>query len=80
MCIRDSSNEQQFIFPNPTSGEIFLDVDDIQRIELYSVTGELIELLPVKAECNLDHLSDGVYIVIVQTRDDKILSQRIIKL
>ena len=76
----DLSNEQQFIFPNPTSGEIFLDVDDIQRIELYGVTGELIELLPVKAECNLDHLSDGVYIVIVQTMDDKILSQRIIKL
>ena len=74
------SNEQQFIFPNPTSGEIFLDVDDIKRIELYSVTGALIELLPPKAECNLDHLSDGVFIVIVQTRDDKILSQRIIKL
>ena len=76
----DLSNEHQFIFPNPTSGEIFLDVDDIQRIELYGVTGELIELLPVKAEFNLGHLSDGVYIVTIQTRGGKILSQRIIKL
>ena len=76
----DLSNEDQFIFPNPTSGEIFLDVDDIQRIELYSVTGELIELLPVKAEFDLGHLSDGVYIVTIQTKDGKILSQRIIKL
>ena len=76
----DISSEEQFVYPNPTTGLVFIDMDDIKRIELYSITGKFMQILPTKQECDLSHVSSGLYIMTIQSRDGQISTQKIIKL
>ena len=76
----DLNTIEQFVYPNPTSGIVYLDLDDIQRIKLYNTTGKLITLLPTQEELDLSYLSNGTYFITIERGDGKTFAQKIVKL
>lgn len=67
------------VFPNPTSGILYLDSElDIARIEVYNTLGQKI-LTTGHKEINLQHASEGLYVVTVITHNGARASYKIIK-
>ena len=71
------------IFPNPTSDKIFINAAEnieIEKVEVFSVSGEKI----ATHKSNLDFVSlknqpDGVYIVGIQTSNNRTAYRKIVK-
>ena len=65
------NNIQVSLYPNPTSGKLSITADtDINKIEIYDVTGELImfnKFSKSSVNMSLDHLNKGLYIIRITT-------------
>lgn len=76
----DITNDARFIYPNPTSGPISLTIDDIERIEIHTIKGQLIGSISPRGDIDLSYLEVGAYILTAHTVDGKIITEKIIKL
>lgn len=74
------------LYPNPTNGVLFLDLDDRQIVEqnavvnIYSIHGQIVHTEHINAQqmrFNVNHLESGVYILEVNTTEG-VLRQRFI--
>ncbi|MCK5787498.1 MAG: N-acetylmuramoyl-L-alanine amidase [Chlamydiia bacterium] len=74
------NNIQVSLYPNPTSGTLNVTADtDINKIEIYDVTGQLIifnEFSDSSVNMSLDHLNNGLYIVRIIT-DKTVVNSKI---
>lgn len=67
------------IYPNPTTGILFIDTDiDVKSIEIYNTSGQRI-LKTDKKNINLENAANGLYIVNVYAVDGTHASYKIIK-
>jgi hypothetical protein len=69
------------VFPNPTSGEFSIEVDEDGEFTLFNISGRIIRTSPISAgrtQMNISDLPTGIYIVKI-TRGEKIQTSRIIK-
>ncbi|MCG8574757.1 MAG: T9SS type A sorting domain-containing protein [Flavobacteriales bacterium] len=75
------AGSKALIYPNPFENEINIEHDiDFEKAEIYSMDGRLIENQNINnKKLYLKHLPKGTYIINL-TKDDRTLSQRIIKL
>ncbi len=65
------------MYPNPTSGLVFIEGDGILETEIYATTGQ--KVYSTKATSfDLTHLSSGVYIARILTTT-KLITKRIVK-
>ena len=64
------------IYPNPVEDRLCVNVDDMQRIDLYNVTGQLV-LSSTESEINVSGMESGVYFVRVNCGEN-IFTKRII--
>jgi uncharacterized repeat protein (TIGR01451 family) len=54
------------VYPNPTSGLLVIETDALQKVEIYTISGVLIETTD-KNQINLSHYSKGIYLVKIST-------------
>lgn len=67
------------IFPNPTTGNFKVNSEyDISKIEVYSMTGQLIETITLANENISLNLSNGTYILKSYTTTSKVFNQKIL--
>jgi hypothetical protein len=70
------------IFPNPTKDIINIIISDLEKnfqLELMDVSGQVIMRESNKNELNLNHISNGVYLLKISLEDQVIATKRIIK-
>ena len=80
----ETYNQSVFkLYPNPVNNILtVVSQEDINQIEVYDITGKLLETInPQSTEITLDFSSyqEGVYLIKVQTTDGKVSSSRIVK-
>ncbi|WP_367388409.1 T9SS type A sorting domain-containing protein [Lewinella sp. LCG006] len=65
------------IYPNPTSGYLFLKTTAITETEIsvYNATGRMVIPPTIQKELNMTHLPKGVYFVAIKTRDSTIIKK-----
>ena len=77
-CHTTSANEYEnnklSLFPNPTSGLVFLfPLIEVSEISVYSIYGNTCLMKTIlnkeETQLNLDHLSSGIYLVVVSSLD-----------
>lgn len=81
--IEDILDEELRVYPNPVSDLLHLDnLKEVKRISIYSLTGRsiLYKETPNSNEVlNLNHLNQGVYILVIELTDGSKLSRKVIK-
>ena len=55
------------VYPNPTSGKVKVDSDDVLRIDVYNVNGQLVKSVFKDAIVDITSLPSGVYTIKVET-------------
>lgn len=66
------------VYPNPTSGLLVIETDTLQKVEIYTMSGILLETTD-KNQINLSHYSKGIYLVKVTTDKGIALKKVILK-
>ena len=66
------------VYPNPTSGKVKVEADDVLRIDVYNVNGQLVKTAFKESVINISTLPSGVYTLRVETVQSKSVC-RIIK-
>lgn len=64
------------VYPNPTSGLLVIETNTLQKVEIYTISGILIETTD-KNQINLSHYSKGIYLVKIST-DEGIALKKVI--
>ena len=80
--ISDQINEFTELYPNPTRDLITITSQDknyIERIELVSVCGNIMDISIQDNTINLKNLENGLYFVKIYTSDNRIITRKIIK-
>jgi len=69
------------VYPNPTSSlvNISIDNDEVNKVSIYTVTGELIKEFEGVNSFLVNDLSNGLYFLKIETQSGKIISKKIIK-
>lgn len=71
------------VYPNPTAGNIKISNPnqvDLKNIEVYNILGKVVASSKVTATGNYDfsHLNKGIYILKIQTDDNKVKTQKLV--
>lgn len=75
---KDSSIKLQ-IYPNPTTGNVVIKMNEaLEKYEIYSTSGQKI-MEGKSVNVNTDSLIPGTYLMKIQTRDKKVITEKIIK-
>ena len=74
--IEENENVMISIYPNPAHDNLFVNAANIQRVEMYSVTGQLV-LSSTDNELNVSGLEPGVYFIRVNCGTN-VLTERVI--
>ena len=64
------------VYPNPAHDKLFVNAANIQRIDLYTVTGQMV-LSSTESEINVSGLESGVYFVRIKC-GEKMFTERVI--
>ena len=81
----NQNNENQFaIYPNPTNGVLnIVYQNDIEQIEVYSIDGKKIKLSVQynfqQAQLDASALANGIYILVLTDKDNKVQKQKFVK-
>ena len=51
------------VYPNPTTGNLYIDAMDVQKVECYNQMGQLVGVYDNANELNIGELSNGVYML-----------------
>ncbi len=66
------------IYPNPSSNVVHIEFDDISRVEIYDLHGEL-QKISSNQQIYISDLSKGMYIIIIyNARGDKSVIKKLI--
>ena len=55
------------VYPNPTSGKVKVDSDNVTCIDVYNVNGQLVKTVDKKSVIDISSLPSGVYALRVET-------------
>ncbi len=78
-----SENENILIYPNPTSGTLFIDLqktEEISSISVFNMIGERIQNMVFEENISMQDLPNGIYMIILHTKNSKVYSKRILLL
>ncbi|WP_298511535.1 T9SS type A sorting domain-containing protein [uncultured Kordia sp.] len=83
LSVEDILTDNNFvIYPNPASKEIYFDSkEQLAQVAVYSIEGKLLFTQNVQQESSvaISHLKKGVYVLKIQTLQEKIVIRRLIK-
>jgi uncharacterized repeat protein (TIGR01451 family) len=66
LAVDDFSSQHIKVYPNPTSGILVIETDTLQKVEIFTMTGVLIETTD-KNQIDLSHYSKGIYLIKIST-------------
>lgn len=73
------NNLKVSVYPNPVKGLLNLELEgEIKTVEIYNLQGQKV-LIAYKNQVEVAALSNGMYMVHVQTTDNKVVTQKFIK-
>jgi len=79
MGTNDFDTSQIMVYPNPTSGILHIQSNlTIEKIEIYSLTGQLLKKEYSTSELNLSNLNKGVYLMKISPEKGTSLTKKII--
>lgn len=64
--IREVGNNMIMVYPNPTNGKVQVDSDEVNRIDVYNVNGQLVKSVSKDALVDISSLPSGVYTLKVE--------------
>lgn len=68
------------VFPNPSNGSFTASCEGLKQVSVYAIDGKLVKRIEANGnECRIDGLSNGVYVLTLQTFD-RLLTKKIVKL
>lgn len=71
------------IYPNPTTDVLFIENQEnieISSLKIYAVNGTLVKTVAANAtEINVKELSDGIYMLSIETKEGAKITERFIK-
>lgn len=73
--ISNLGREEIKVYPNPTSGIITIEGDDIERVEIYDLMGQQVALYDQNKQINLTSMASGIYMLRVTTSDGIVVKQ-----
>lgn len=65
--IYEADNNTITIYPNPTNGKVKVDSDDVTRIDVYNVNGQLVKSVSKDSVIDISNLPSGAYTLRVMT-------------
>jgi len=65
------------LFPNPTTGKLVLDIQNVDKIVLINEQGEIIQIFKNENQLDLSHLPKGIYLLKIYA-EDNIITKKII--
>jgi hypothetical protein len=78
----NSSSSQPTIFPNPSNGQLTVDLAAFQNqdflVSIYDARGSLVFEASNEKQLDLSKLDNGLYTVVLRTDNNKIISKRLI--
>ncbi|HFX17835.1 MAG TPA: T9SS type A sorting domain-containing protein [Flavobacteriales bacterium] len=77
-AVEDVSLLQFSVYPNPVQSVLFVNIDDVKKIEMYNMSGVKIMTVNQHNQIDVSTLSKGIYLIKVYT-GDKVGYKRIIK-
>ena len=60
---KDAYLESIAVYPNPTTGNVYIDAMDVQKVECFNQMGQLVGVYDNANELNISDLSNGVYML-----------------
>lgn len=66
------------VYPNPTNGRVIIDAEDVIRMDVYNVNGQLVRTTFKESVIDISTLPSGVYMLKVETTQSKYVC-RVIK-
>ena len=72
----EENHVSDMVYPNPAHDKLFVNADNLQNIEIYNVTGQMM-ISSTENEINVSELVNGVYFVRVNC-DEKVYTERVI--
>lgn len=81
LAVNDTNNTKDFaIYPNPVKDYLQLDIDEKEfEISIFDSTGKLVHQSKNSQKVNVSSLSDGIYILHAQFKDEKVSKKFIVK-
>ncbi len=67
------------VYPNPTSGMIYLDSDEIESLTVWSLSGQKLIETEKTNQVNISHLTNGMYLLEIENINGQRYSTRILK-
>ena len=66
------------IYPNPTTGIIYLDATNITNVSVYTIEGRLINSYSNEKQIDLSNLAKGVYLLSIEQNSIKTIEKIVI--
>ena len=60
---------QVSVYPNPATDVVFVNADNVESVQVYSLTGALVAESEGENSVNVDHLANGSYVVRIATAE-----------
>ncbi|GAB5558188.1 MAG: hypothetical protein SchgKO_24010 [Schleiferiaceae bacterium] len=79
ISIKEISAVPFAVYPNPTSGMIFLDSDEIEALTVWSLSGQKLMEVQSNNQIDISHLSNGMYLLEIKNINGQRYSTRILK-
>lgn len=67
------------VYPNPTSGMIYLDSDEVESLTVWSLSGQKLMEVEKNNQIDISHLSNGMYVLEIKNNNGQRYSTRILK-
>ena len=76
----DESHHKAIIYPNPSSNDFTVNLDGMRSVSVFTLEGRLLKTLEANGdECHIENLSNGVYLLKINTKDS-IIVNKIVKM
>ena len=77
--VTESSESDIHIWPNPTTGTLHIDADDIDKVEIYNLLGQMVLIAGKVETIDLSSLEKGVYFLMVSEKNGRKSVTKIMK-
>lgn len=78
LSINDHTKSKTTVFPNPTNGILNIEHPDLEKIDVYDVSGKLLKRFKPCSQIDLSEIPAGLYIIKLHT-EKGILNEKIVK-
>lgn len=76
-AVPESSNGEIAIHPNPTTGIVRIEGENVSEVKVYNTLGQLVQTLQNTNEVSLESLPQGVYLLRVRDAEGNVCAKRV---